>query len=174
MTLAQAYAALAAFLILAGWLVFSDAALLRAFRRSRNAAYVLTFAATAWFAWWLMNLPEPDLAGLPREPVAAGFVVFSLATLITMPDLLPIRAMGVMMMFLARHALDAGFGRLPDSLLAASVSYGVLVLFGLWWASSPPAFVRHCDWVLAESVRRRSVGGFLLLLGAACAVSALA
>ena len=174
MTLAQAYAALAAFLLLAGWLVFSEAALLRTFRRSRNAALLLTFTATAWFGWWLMNLPDPDLAGLPREPVAAAFVLCGLATLITMPDLLPIRALGVMMMFLARHVLDAGFSRLPDSLLAASVSYGVLVIFGLWWAASPPAFVRHCDWILAESFRRRAFGAFLLLLGVACAVSALA
>lgn len=174
MTLAQAYAALAAFLLLSGWLVFSDAAPLRTFRRSRPAAIVLTFTVTAWFGWWLLNLPDPDLAGLPREPVAIGFIVCSLATLITMPDLLPIRALGVAMMFLARHVLDAGFGRLPDSLLAASVSYGFLVVFGLWWASSPPAFVRQCDWVLAESFRRRSAGGFLILLGVACAASALA
>lgn len=174
MTLAQAYAALAAFLLLAGGLVLNDAAALRTFRRSRNVALGLTVTATAWFGWWLMNLPDPDLAGLPREPIAAVFVVCSLATLLTMPDLLPIRALGVMMMFLARHVLDAGFGRLPDSLLAAAVSYGLLVLPGLWWAASPPTFVRLCDWVLADTARRRTAGAGLCALGLACAASALA
>ncbi len=174
MTLAQAYAALAAFLLLSGWLVFSDAALLRTFRSSRKAAILLTVAATAWFAWWLLHLPDPDLAGLPREPVVIGFVICSLATLFTMPDLLPVRALGVMMMFLARHALDAGFGHLPRSLLLASVSYGILVLGGLWWAWSPPGYVRFSEWVLAEGGRRRAVGGFLFVLGVACAASALA
>ncbi|MEY2820524.1 MAG: hypothetical protein RJA37_840 [Verrucomicrobiota bacterium] len=174
MTLAQAYAALAAFLLAAGWLVFTDAALLRTFRRSRTASLLLVVSASAWFCWWLLNLPDPDLAGLPRLPAAAGFTVCALATYFYMPDLLAVRSLGVIMMFLARHVLDAGFGRLPDSLLAASLSYGLLVFFGMWWAASPPAFVRLCDWILAESLRRRTAGAALLLSGAACVFSALA
>ena len=57
-------------------------------------------------------------------------------------------------------------------LLAASVSYGLLVIPGLWWASSPPAFVRHCDWVLASVARRRLGGAFLAGLGIACVYQA--
>jgi hypothetical protein len=172
-TLAQAYAALAALLLIAGGLVLADASALRTFRRSRLVTQTAVALTTAWFVWWLLNLPAPDLAGLPRVPVVIGFGIASLATLVYMPDLLSVRALGVMMMFLARHALDAGFGRLPDSLLAAAVSYGLLVVFGLWWAASPPAFVRLCDWTLAESFRRRTAGGLLVLLGVACAASAV-
>ncbi|MGA0132848.1 MAG: hypothetical protein ACO3ND_00610 [Opitutales bacterium] len=174
MPLAQAYAALAAFLLLAGALVLRASPLLADFRRSRPATVGLALLATAWFGWWLLHLPDPDLAGLPRYPVAAFFVVCCLATFVYMPDLLSVRALGVLMMFLARHVLDAGFGHLPDSLLAASVSYGVLVFFGGWWAASPPAFVRLCDWILAESARRRAAGAGLMALGLACAASALA
>ncbi|MEY3548490.1 MAG: hypothetical protein RLZZ552_857, partial [Verrucomicrobiota bacterium] len=86
-TLAQAYYALAALLLLAGWLIVTDSQVLRTFRRSKGATYLLGLAATAWFAWWLMNLPEADLAGLPRLPVVAGFIGASLATFAYMPDL---------------------------------------------------------------------------------------
>jgi hypothetical protein len=168
-TLAQAYTALAAFLLLAGWLIVTDADVLRTFRRSKGATYLLGLAAIAWFAWWLVNIPEADLAGINRTLVLMVFLGASLATFVTMPDLLSVRALGVLMLFLARHALDAGYRQLPYSLLDASVSYGVLVLFGFWWACSPPVFGRQCDWILATSGRRYVVGGLSLLLGVACA-----
>jgi len=168
-TLAHAYYALAAFLLVAGWLVVTDAAVLRSFRRSKNATYLLGLVAIAWFAWWLLNIPDADLAGLPRLPVVAVFVVASLATFVYMPDFLSVRALAVIMLFLARHVLDAGYRQLPASLLAASVSYGVLILFGFWWACSPPVFCRQCDWVLATDVRRKAVGALCFLLACACA-----
>ena len=169
-TLAQAYYALAAFLLLAGWLVVTDAAVLRSFRRSKGATALLGLVAIAWFAWWLLNIPEADLAGVPRLPVLIGFIGASLAAFVTMPDFLSVRALAVCMLFLARHALDAGYRQLPHSLLEASVSYGVLILFGFWWACSPPVFCRQCDWVLATDVRRKVVGGLSLLLADACLV----
>ena len=67
-TLAQAYYALAAFLLLAGWLIVTDSPVLRTFRRSKGATVILALVAIAWFAWWLLNIPEADLAGLPRMP----------------------------------------------------------------------------------------------------------
>jgi len=168
-TLAQAYYALAAFLLLAGWLIVTDAPVLRTFRRSKGATMLLGLAAIAWFAWWLLsNMNEADFAGIPRMFVAAVFITASLATFVYMPDFLSVRALGVLMLFFARTTLDIGQEKLPHSLLDASVSYGVLVLFGFWWACSPPVFVRQCDWVLATSGRRYVVGGLSLILGLAC------
>ena len=171
-SLAQAYYALAAVLLLAGWLAWSGAAVLRSFRRSGFATAVLGLAAVTWFVAWLWFLPEPDLAGLNRNLVLAVFAAASLATFRYMPDLLAVRSLGVLMMFLARHVLDAGFTHLPYSLLAAALSYGLLVLFGLWWASSPPAFARQCDWLLAVPARHRLLGALLGALGAACVYQA--
>jgi len=167
-TLAQAYYALAAFLLLAGWLIVTDSPVLRSFRRSQGATYFLGLIAIAWFAWWLLNIPEADLAGLPRMPVIVGFIGFSLLTFVYMPDFLSVRSLGVIMLFLARHALDAGYRQLPSSLLDASLSYGVLILFGFWWACSPPVFCRQCDWVLTTEGRRKFFGGLSLLLAVAC------
>lgn len=168
MTLAQAYYALAAFLLLGGWLIFSGSPVLTTFRRDRGATLVLLFLAVGWFAWQLYTLPEPDLAGLPRNIVMAIFVGAALLTYVYMPDFLSVRSLGVLMLFLARLTLDAGYRQLPYSLLDASVSYGILVLFGFWWAASPVAFNQHCDWVLATPLRRKVVGSVWLALAVAC------
>lgn len=168
MTLAQAYYALAAFLLLGGWLIFSGSSVLTTFRRDRSATLLLLFLATGWFAWQLYTLPEPDLAGLPRNIVLGVFVGAALLTYVYMPDFLSVRSFAVLMLFLARLTLDAGYRQLPYSLLDASISYGILVLFGFWWAASPVAFNQHCDWVLASPTRRRFVGGLWLVLAAAC------
>lgn len=167
-TLAQAYYALAAFLLVAGWLLITDAPILRSFRRSKVATTLLGLIATVWFAWWLLNIPEADLAGLPRMPIVVGFVAASLAAFVYMPDFLSVRALGAIMLFLARHVLDAGYRQLPHSLLSASVCYGVLILFGFWWACSPPVFCRQCDWVVATDGRRKTIGTICFLLAAVC------
>ncbi len=169
MTLPQAYYALAAFLLVAGFLVFTGSPILRTFRRSKVATWVLGLIAIAWFAWWLQTgMPPADFAGLPRLPVQVVFLGFSFLAFYFMPDFLSVRALAVIMLFLARTTLDAGSRQLPASLLEASVSYGFLVLFGFWWASSPPVFNRQCDWVLATQGRQRAVGGFMLILAVAC------
>ncbi len=168
MTLAQAYYALAAFLCLVGGLIFSGSSLLVSFRRDRSATLLLLLLATGWFAWQLYTLPDPDLAGMPRNLVLVVFVGSSLLTYVYMPDFLSVRAFAVLMLFLARLTLDAGYRQLPYSLLDASVSYGVLVLFGFWWAASPVAFNQQCDWVLATPLRRKAVGGACFALAVAC------
>lgn len=168
MTLAQAYYALATCLLLGGWLIFTASPLLKSFRRDTTATFGLLLLAVGWFAWNLYSLPEPDLAGLPRLPVMAVFVIASLLTYLYMPDFLAVRSLGVLMLFLGRQTLDAGYGQLPYSLLAATVSYGLLIIWGFWWAASPVAFNRHCDWVLATPARQKIVGGLWLALGLAC------
>ncbi len=169
MTLAQASLALAAFLAAAGALVAFRPGALVALRRSRVAGAVLGLAAVALLGWHLLNLPEPDLAGFPRLPVLAVFVLGGLAAFVWMPDLLPIRALGCLMMFLARAVLDAGWMQLPHSLTNAVLAYALLVVPGLWWAASPGAFVRQTDGLLARPPLRKAVAGLLL----AAAVAAL-
>ena len=72
------------------------------------------------------------------------------------------------MLFLARFTLDAGYRQLPRSLLDATLSYGLFVVFGLWWAYSPPTFLNQCDWVLRTPARHKGLGIILGLLAVAC------
>lgn len=172
MTLAAAYIAQAVFLALVAGLLLADAQLLRFIRRSSIAGVVLAGAAVALLGWHLWHLPEPDLAGFPRLPVTVVFVVAGLAAFVWMPDLIAVRGLGALMLFLARACLDAGWMRLPDSLLCAAVCYLLLIIPGLWWAASPGAFASHIDWVLATSGRRSVIGGLLGLTAIACLLAA--
>lgn len=131
-------------------------------RRSKSAGAVLGLAAIFMLGWHLGNLPQPDLAGFPRLPVLIIFVLGGLAAFIWLPDLLPVRALGCLMMFLARAVLDAGWMQLPESALNAWICYLLLVIPGLWWATSPGAFVRHTDGLLARPALRYTFGGILL------------
>lgn len=168
MKLASIYYILAAVFAVAGWLLFTASPILRSFRRSSTANLILAGGATVWFGWWLWNLPEPDLVGLPRWPVLVVFLGASVATFKFMPDFLSIRGLGVLMMFLGRLSLDVGFGQLPYSFLSALFTYVFLVIPGLWWAASPPAFVQWCDWLLVASTRYRVMAVALFLSSLAC------
>lgn len=173
MTLTGAYLALAGLLGLAGLLLMAAPTFLRALPRSPAAGLVLGLAAVALLGWNLWHLPEPDLAGFPRAPVTLAFVVAGLAAFVWMPDLIAIRGLGALMLFLARATLDAGWGRLPDSLLLASLSYALLVVPGLLWAASPGMFVRALGWTLAGDPRRRGLASLLLVAALAALVQAL-
>lgn len=164
--------ALAALLLFAGRLFYNAAPSLQSFRRSKGATAFLLLLAVGWFTYQLLNLPEPDLAGLPRLPIVVIFTFASLATYFVMPDFLSVRALGVLMLFLARETLDAGYRHLPYSLLNASITYGILVVFGFWWAASPVAFNAQCDWVTAKPIRHKTIGAVLYSLAVACVVQA--
>lgn len=171
MTLAQASLALAALLAAAGALVGWRPSALATLRRSTVAGAILGLAAIGLLGWHLANLPEPDLAGFPRLPVLAVFVLGSLAAFVWLPDLLPVRALGCLMMFLARAVLDAGWMQLPHSLINAVLAYALLVVPGLWWAAAPGAFVRQTDALAARPVLRKAVAGLLLAAASAALVS---
>jgi len=167
-SLAQAYLVLAAILLLSGGLVYFNTPILKSFRRDKFATIILLITAVAWFGFQLLHLPEPDLAGLPRDIVVYVFVAAGLLTYFTMPDFLSVRALGVIMLFIARQTLDAGYRQLPYSLLDATVSYAFLVIFGLWWAMSPVAFNKQCDWILERPIRAKTLGVIFFITGLAC------
>ena len=168
MSLTQAYLVLFVILSLSGWLVWSNAPILKSFRRNQFITAILLLAAVAWFIFQIQHLPEPDLAGLPRDLVLWIFVSASLLSYFTMPDFLSVRSLGVLMLFTARLTLDAGYRQLPYSLLDATLSYVYLVIFGLWWAMSPVSFAKQCDWVLEKPQRHKTLGILFFLLSLAC------
>jgi hypothetical protein len=167
-SLTQAYLALAAFFMLSGWLVFSNASILHSFQRDRLITFFLLMITVAWFGWQIHVMPEPDLAGLPRNFVFWFFISASLLSYFTMPDLLAIRVLGVLMLFTARQTLDAGYRQLPYSLLDATLSYLILVIFGLWWAMSPGVFYKQHQWISEKPSRYKFIGIILIVLSLAC------
>ena len=156
--------------MLFGWLVYFNAPILKSFRRDKFITIILLITAVSWFGFQLYHLPEPDLAGLPRDIVLGVFVAAGLLTYFTMPDFLSVRSLGVLMLFTARLTLDAGYRQLPYSLLDATVSYAFLVILGLWWAISPVAFNKQCDWVLENPSRHKTLGIIFFVSSLACLI----
>jgi len=169
-SLAQAYLTLASLLLLAGWLVYTHAPILKSFRRDKFATGLLLLIAVGWFIFQLQHLPEPDLAGLPRDFVVMIFGAAGFAAYFMMPDFLSVRCLGVLMLFTARLTLDAGYRQLPYSFLDASVSYIFFVILGLWWAMSPVAFNKQCDWVLEKPSRHKALGVIFFVTALACLI----
>jgi hypothetical protein len=169
-SLIQAYLSLAAFFLLSGWLVFSNASILQSFQRDRVITFFLLIITVAWFGWQIHEMPEPDLAGLPRNYVFWFFISASLLSYFTMPDLLAIRLLGVLMLFIARQTLDAGYRQLPYSLLDATLSYLFLVIMGLWWAMSPGVFYKQHKWISQNPTRYKYLGSVLFILSLACLI----
>lgn len=166
MELKEAYLLVTAIFALAGWLFFKASPWLQTFRRDRWTTIILLIVTVAWLTWHLWHLSEADILGLPRTWVMAAILIPCVLSYIFMPDFLAVRCVGVLMLFTARAVLDAGYGHLPHSLWAASVSYAILVPFGLWWAASPVAFNQHCDVLIQSPARHKTGGGLLLLVSA--------
>lgn len=166
MELKEAYLLVTAIFALAGWLFFKASPWLQTFRRDRWTTIILLIVTVAWLTWHLWHLSEADILGLPRTWVMAAILIPCVLSYIFMPDFLAVRCVGVLMLFTARAVLDAGYGHLPHSLWAASVSYAILVPFGLWWAASPVAFNQHCDALIQSPARHKTGGGLLLLVSA--------
>lgn len=145
---------------------------LTAFPRSRAAGNLLWAAALAWFAYHLATIGEVDLAGFPRW---SFFVLFGGAGVLAfrfLADLLPLRALAVLTLFVCNELLKIGFGQTPRSCVLAGTAY--LLIVGALWVGAAPYVLRDA---LAFSTRTpgrsRAVGGALLLLGAANLASLL-
>lgn len=165
MTLFQAYLAtggvfaLLGVLLIVGGEKFAD--LLFALPRSRAAGIVLWGAALVWFVWHLLTIPEVDLAGFPRSWLLVLFGGAGLLAFKYLPDLLGLRGIAVLVLFVCAELLSAGFGQLPYSRVLAGTAY-VLIVCALWCGASPYV-LRNAIERAAGTPRGRCVAGAILL-----------
>ena len=169
MTLAQAYFLLAGILAVPGVLLLTDGgrAALKAFPRSKAAAFVLFGAATAWFLYGLSQMGEADLAGMPRPALLGAFGAAGVAAFWVLPDLLAVRGLAGLLLLTARPVLDAGFGKLPASLALATVTYALI--FAALFFGTAPYLLR--DWIGAATKtpgRACGAGTTLLVVAGVC------
>ena len=171
MSLAQAYYLLAAILAVPAALLFAPDAghgILKAFPRSKAAAFVLFGGAAAWFLYGISQMGEADLAGIPRGVMLGVFGAAAVAAFWLLPDLLPVRGLAGLLLLVSRHLLDAGFGKLPYSLLLAAIVYGLLILPAIAYGTAPYLLRDWIGSVTRTPGRARMVGGFLAALVVAC------
>lgn len=174
MSLAQAYLLLAAILAIPGAMLLHPAGqrALKAFPRSKPAAFLLFGGAALWFLYGISRMGEADLAGIPRPVMLGGFGAAAAGAFFLLPDLLAVRGLAGLLLLAMRPVLDAGFGKLPHSFVLAGVAY--LIVFAALFFGTAPYLLR--EWIAKAVVstgRARGVGVAFLALTAVCLVSGL-
>lgn len=169
MSLSQAYFLLAALYALAAELLAASPEALRAMPRSRGAAFVLFGAASAWFLYNLTQLGEADLAGIPRQAVLGVFGFSAVAAFKLLPDLLAVRGLAGLLLLTASPLLDAGFGKLPQSLLLATLTYA-LILFAIAIGTAPYLLRDLIAATLATPARKRAAVAVTGIAALACVI----
>lgn len=174
MSLSQAYLLLAVILAVFGGLLTFDGGRsgLRAFPRSMVAAVVFFGGAAVWFLYGISQMGESDLAGIPRSWMLGAFGVSALLAFRYLPDFLSVRGLAGLLLLAMRPVLDAGFGKLPGSLLLAFVAYG-LIFSALVFGTAPYLFRDAVNSIVKTPGRSRVAAAALLSLALACSVLSL-
>lgn len=168
MDLSAAYLFVGSTFGIAGALLFffgtRFASKINAFPRSYLAGVVLWSAALTWFFYHLSTISEVDLAGFPRWSFfllfgGAGILAFKL-----LPDLLPLRAIAVLTLFICNELLKIGFAQTPYSCVLAGTAY--LLIVGALWAGASPYVLRNAiSFSVKSTTHAHCVGGTIFLIG---------
>lgn len=143
-----------------GW-----AAILRAFPRSRRAAYIFFTAGAAWFLTAIWNLSPADF-GDYRGYLFVGFAAIALLSFRCVPDFLAVRGVCAVVLMAAMPLLDAGYMIFDYWQI---YFYKVLVYFAItlaiWLGAQPWRLRDFFGWLLARPERTRLGGGALVGYG---------
>ena len=168
MDLSSAYLLVGGLFCLAGLLLLCCgerlAAPLNALPRSRVAAILLWSAALTWFFYHLAGISEVDLAGFPRWSFFALFGGAGILAFKFLEDLLSLRAIAVLTLFICNELLKIGFGHTPYSIVLAGTAY-LLIVGALWTGASPYVLRNAIAFTTQNTSRARIVGSILFLLG---------
>lgn len=140
-------------------------AALKAFPRSRTAAYVLFGAAAAWFLSRVAVLSEADF-GQFRTPLFAGFAIVAVLSFFYVAEFLAVRGLAALVLLAAGPLLEAAYGEyhIPSRLFMVSAVY--LALTGALWLGAQPWRLRDAiEWLQRVPGRARMVGGVLASYG---------
>lgn len=148
------------------------AALLRAFPRSRAAAYVCFGAGAAWFLHAIWHLSPADF-GEYRILLFFGFLAVAALSFRYVPDFLAVRGLCALVLMGAMPLLDAGFLNFTHGRI---VLYKIAVYAGIaaaiWLGAQPWRLRDFLGWLWARPGRDRALGAALSAYGLLLAVVA--
>lgn len=170
MDLSSAYLLVGGVFGIAGALLFFSgnrlATYLNAFPRSSLAGVLLWSAALTWFFYHLSTISEVDLAGFPRWSFFALFGGAGVLAFKFLADLLPLRAIAVLTLFVCNELLKIGFGHTPYSCVLAGTAY-LLIVGALWTGAAPYVLRNAIAFSVKSTTHARCVGSTLFLVGLA-------
>lgn len=143
------------------------AAMLKAFPRSKAAAYVLFSAGAAWFLHAIWHLSPADF-GDYRTLLFVAFAAIAVLSFSCVPDFLAVRGGCIAVLMGAMPLLDAAYMEEPQQrkLMVAAVYVGIAL--AIWLGAQPYRMRDFISWLYARPGRARNVGavvaGYGLLL----------
>ncbi|HWA84677.1 MAG TPA: hypothetical protein VG710_00525 [Opitutus sp.] len=140
-------------------------AILKAFPRSANAAYLFFGTGALWFLWNVLHLSPADF-GEYRGYLAAAFAAIAILSFKCVPDFLAVRGLSVLVLLAATPLLGAAYMeyQFPQRLLMVAFVY-VCIALALWLGASPFRLRDFFEWLFARPTRTRAFGGAVLAYG---------
>lgn len=140
-------------------------AILKAFPRSTNAAFIFFGAAAVWFLYNVWHLSPADF-GNYRVPLALGFAAIAVLAFKCVPDFLAVRGVCVLVLLSAQPLLGAAYMEYqhPQRLTMVTLVY-LLIAIAIWFGASPFRLRDFFGWLFARPQRTRAFGGVLAVYG---------
>lgn len=135
------------------------AAMLRAFPRSRAAAYVFFGSGAAWFLYAIWHLSPADF-GEYRTYLFIGFAAVAVLAFRCVPDFLAVRGLATLILMGAMPLLDAGFMNFEHTqIFLYKLAIYVAIAAAIWLGAQPWRLRDFLAWLFARPQRARGVGG---------------
>ena len=148
------------------------AAMLKAFPRSRAAAYVFFSVGAAWFLFEIWRLSPADF-GHYRPWLFAGFLAVALLSFKCVPDFLAVRGLCAIVLMGAMPLLMAGYMNFTHSrIVLYKIAIYLAIALAIWLGAQPWRMRDFFAWLFAQPARARGVGGALTGYGLLLAVVA--
>ena len=136
----------------------------RAFPRSRPAAYVLLGGAAAWFLYEVLQLGPADF-GKYKHILFAVFLVTAVGAFHFVPDFLAVRGLAGLILLTAGVLLDAAFLEDPQLRLFLVGFVYLAIIAALVLGASPYKLRDFLDWLYRRGPRLRAVGAAFAAYG---------
>lgn len=156
-------------LLLAGGALVSDTSLVRsslkAFPRSKRAAYVLFGAASVWFLYRVAHLSEADF-GQFSNLLLIGFGAVAFLSFFYVAEFLAVRGLSSLVLLAAGPLLASAFGEydIPARLFMVSAVY-VALTAAIILGAQPWRMRDAIDWMQRVPGRARLVGAAVAAYG---------
>lgn len=147
-------------------------AVIKAFPRSRRAAYVLFTLGAAWFLYAIWHLSAADF-GEFRVYLFIAFAAVAVLSYKCVPDFLAVRGLCTVILMGAMPLLTAAYMEYdkPQRLLMVSIVY-VAIALAIWLGAQPWRMRDFLTWLFARPQRTQLVGGVLAGYGLLLAIVA--
>ncbi len=146
------------------WHGMRSAVAVKAFPRSRLAAYILFGTAAAWFLYHITQLGPADF-GQYKKILFVIFALVAVGAFYFVPDFLAVRGFAGLLLLTAHPILFSAYMQdVPTRLFLVGFVY-LVIIFAIIIGASPYHLRNWIDWLYAKASRPRTFGALNLLYG---------